>query len=160
MIRTATPEDAPAICAIYNPYITNDVTSFEQHAVSITDMEARMTIVLEHYPWLVYEDGGEVLGFAYASRFKKRHAYRYVAETTVYLPPQTTRKGIGTALYTALLEQLKTQGITQAVGCIALPNPASVALHEKLGYTKVAHFPKVGYKFDQWIDVAYWQKAL
>ncbi len=160
MIRPATPHDAPALCAIYNPYITDDLTSFEKEPVAEKAMAGRIRSISEDYPWLVYEQDNTILGFAYASQWKSRHAYRFAAETTIYLPQSTTRQGIGTPLYTELLKRITDQGITQAIACIAIPNPASTAFHAKLGYKEVAHFPKVGFKFDQWIDVQYWQKAL
>ncbi|HEX8606942.1 MAG TPA: GNAT family N-acetyltransferase [Pseudoduganella sp.] len=112
-------------------------------------------------PWLVLETaGGVVAGYAYATRWRVRHAYRFSVETTVYLAHDSTGKGYGTALYTALLQRLREAGCHLAIGGIALPNEASVALHERLGYRKVAHFGEVGRKFDRWIDVGYWELKL
>lgn len=160
MIRNATENDAAAVAAIYNPYITDVLTSFERDPLTVEAMAARMAGIMARYPWLVYERDGELLGYAYATRWKERHAYRYCAETCIYLHREAPGQGIGSALYAELLPRLPDHGIQVAIGCIALPNDASVALHEKFGYRKVGHFPKVGFKFGQWIDVGYWQKVL
>ncbi len=112
-------------------------------------------------PWLVAEnDSGVVVGYAYASKWKGRCAYRHSAEVTVYLAPDAAAQGVGTRLYEALFSELRDRGIHTAIGGIALPNPPSVALHEKFGMKKVAHFAEVGHKFDRWIDVGYWQVVL
>lgn len=161
MIRDASPQDGPAIAAIYNPYITETDISFEQEPLSDAAMGQRMEKVLATYPWLVSETAdGDIVGYAYATRWKERHAYRYCAETCIYLRQGLAGQGIGTALYTELLRRLAAMEIRHAIGCIALPNVASVALHEKLGFYKVAHFHGVGFKFNRWIDVGYWQKVL
>lgn len=160
MIRDATENDAAAIAAIYNPYITDLLTSFEKDPVSPETMMERIQTVQARYPWLVHEADGEIIGYAYATRWKERHAYRYCAECAVYLRPGAGGKGKGTALYTGLLSRLPACEVQVAIGCIALPNDASVALHEKLGFRKVGHFPEVGHKFGQWIDVGYWQLRL
>jgi phosphinothricin acetyltransferase len=112
------------------------------------------------FPWLVAEQGSEVVGYAYATPWKTRSAYRFSAEITAYLSPAHARRGIGTQLYAELFSILRAQGIHAVMGCIALPNDASVALHEKLGLRKVAHFQQVGFKLDRWIDVGYWQRLL
>lgn len=160
MIRNVRAEDGAALAAIYNPYITDLVTSFEIKPVTADEMAERIRRITEHYPWLVYELEGEIVGYAYASRWKEREAYHYCAETTIYLRTGEEGKGIGTLLYQALLDRLPAHGVKVAIGCIALPNDGSVALHEKLGFQKVGHFPAVGYKFDDWIDIGYWRKAL
>jgi L-amino acid N-acyltransferase YncA len=160
MIRAATGHDGPSLASIYNPYITDLVTSFEYEAVDGAEMTRRVGTVTGRYPWLVYEHGGEILGYAYASRWKERVAYHYCAETTIYLRQGDEGRGIGTQLYTELLRILPAHDVKIAIGCIALPNDASVALHEKLGFEKVGHFPAVGFKFDRWIDIGYWRKAL
>jgi len=160
MTRDATENDAPAIAAVYNPYITDFLTSFEKDPVSPEGMAERIRTVQVRYPWLVCEVGGEVLGYAYANRWKERHAYHYCAECAVYLRTDAGGRGLGTALYTELLRRLPACDVKVAIGCIALPNDASVALHEKMGFEKVGHFPRVGYKFGQWIDIGYWQLAL
>lgn len=159
-VRDASEDDAAAVAAIYNPYITDLATSFEQDPLTAGAMAERMHGVMARYPWLVYERDGEIAGYAYATRWKERHAYRFCAETCIYLRQGCEGQGIGTALYTELLRRLPPHDIKIAIAGIALPNGASVALHEKFGFEKVAHYPKVGYKFGQWIDVGYWQKAL
>lgn len=152
--------DGEALAAIYNPYITDGVISFEYDAVDGDEMTRRVQRITERYPWIVYERNGQIQGYAYASRWKERAAYHYCAETTVYLRQGQEGKGLGTLLYEELLRRLSRHDVTIAIGCIALPNQASVALHEKLGFEKVGHFPEVGYKFDQWIDIGYWRKKL
>ncbi|MCK5902999.1 MAG: N-acetyltransferase [Cocleimonas sp.] len=158
MIRNATADDADIICNIYNDYIENTVISFEEAPLSVTEMKQLINRVLDQYLWLVFEKDQQVLGYAYANQWKERSAYRYTLETTIYLAPQAIGQGIGTQLYAALIKQLNHKGIHNIVACIALPNIQSVALHEKLGFKKVAHFEAVGRKFNQWIDVGFWQR--
>ena len=162
MIRTATQEDAAPIAEIYNHYIEHTVVTFEESRVSGDEIGARIIETLEaKLPWLVAEDEqGRVLGYAYASKWKGRCAYRYSVEITVYLAQQATGKGLGRQLYKVLFEQLKQLSYHTVIGGISLPNPASVALHEKCGLEKVAHFKEVGFKFGQWVDVGYWQGQL
>jgi len=148
------------LATIYNPYITDGVISFEYDAVDGNEMARRIGRITERYPWIVYEIDGHIQGYAYASRWKERAAYHYCAETTVYLRQGQEGKGIGTLLYEELLRRLPNHDVKIAIGCIAVPNEASVALHEKLGFEKVGHFPEVGFKFDRWIDIGYWRKAL
>ncbi|MEM9251088.1 MAG: N-acetyltransferase family protein [Planctomycetota bacterium] len=157
MIRDATPADAPAIAAVYNHYVERSIATFEEVAVSADEMARRMEPAQGRTPFLVAEDDAAVVGYAYACPFNTRAAYRHTREITVYLHPERTGRGHGTALYRELLDRLKTQGIHAVIGGVSLPNPASVALHEKLGFTKVAEFPEVGRKFDRWIAVGYWQ---
>ena len=111
-------------------------------------------------PWLVAEQGAQVVGYAYAGKWNARAGYRFSAEITVYLEPGHARRGIGSALYGELFPLLEAQGIRAVIAGIALPNEGSVALHEKFGFTKVAHFRAIGFKFSQWIDVGYWQRTL
>ena len=160
MIRDATLDDAPAVAAVYNPYIIETDISFEETPVSDAEMAERMAAVQCAYPWLVYEVDQEIIGYAYASRWHVRHAYRYSVETSIYLKRDVLRRGIGRALYAELLSRIAAQGIRVAIGGIALPNDASIALHEKFGFEKVALYPSVGFKFGRWIDVSYWQKFL
>jgi phosphinothricin acetyltransferase len=160
-LRDAIADDARAIAAIYNPYILNTTISFEEEAVTDAAMAQRIADVQGGgLPWLVAERDGKVLGYAYATKWRVRHAYRFSVESSVYLAPEAARQGVGTALYTALLAQLAERGVHLVIGGIALPNDASVALHEKMGYEKVAHFREVGFKFGRWLDVGYWQKKL
>ncbi len=160
MIRAATTNDAAAIAAIYNHYIANSIITFEETPVSADEMAARIAEVTASLPWLVFESAGEVMGYAYASPWKSRCAYRFSVETTVYLAATATGRGIGTQLYTALLADLRGRSLHSVIGGVALPNAASVALHEKFGFEKVAHFKQVGWKFDRWIDVGYWELML
>lgn len=159
-IRPCRPGDSQAICDIYNYYIEHTVISFEETALAAGDMEQRIASYTQRYPWLVCCADGELAGYAYANKWQLRCAYESCVETTVYLRPGEGGKGYGTALYGVLLELLQQQGFHVAIAGIALPNEASVRLHENFGYSKVGHFPEVGRKFGRWIDVGYWQKAL
>lgn len=160
-VRLALPTDAPAICAIYNPYVTTTTITFEEEAVAEPDMAQRIADVgTAGLPWLVAETGGKVVGYAYATRWRVRQAYRYSVESTVYVDPAFVGQGVGRALYDVLLDELRQRGLHLVIGGIALPNEGSIALHEKLGFHKVAHFAEVGMKFGRWIDVGYWQLNL
>jgi phosphinothricin acetyltransferase len=160
-IRPATLADAWSIAGIYNHYIRHTVVTFEEDILSTKVMEQRIAGVRDAaLPWLVAENRDGIVGYAYGGRFKDRSAYRFCAETTVYLAHGREGHGIGTRLYTELLEALQRQGVRTAVGLIALPNPASVTLHEKLGFVHTGTLKAVGYKLDRWVDVGYWQKLL
>lgn len=161
MIRLATPSDADAIAAIYNYYVLNTTVTFEEQALSPEQMAERLrAVVAAQLPWLALELDGQIAGYAYASRWKARSAYRFTAESSVYIARERVGQGLGKALYRELLAQLKPCGIHAVVGCLGLPNAASVALHEKCGFQKVAHFNEVGFKFGTWLDVGYWQALL
>lgn len=161
VIRLATSADAAAIVAIYNHYVLNTTISFEEQAVSAAQMQERIADVLgKGLPWLVLEIDGVLLGYAYATPWRVRNAYRFSVETSVYLHAGQTRRGLGRQLYDELLARLSAHGCHLVIGGIALPNPASISLHEALGYRQVACFNEVGYKFGQWLDVGYWQKIL
>jgi phosphinothricin acetyltransferase len=160
MIRAATAADAAAIVAIYNYYIKNTTVTFEESPLPPADMAQRIATVSADFPWLVLERDARVLGYAYASRFHARSAYRFTVETTVYVAHDAHRSRVGTELYGTLLERLRAQKLHRALGVIALPNDASVALHEKLGFRKVGETEEVGWKFSRWINVGYWQFAL
>lgn len=160
-IRDAALHDAPAIADIYNPYVLNTTISFEEEAVSSDEIAKRMTQVQQQgLPYLVLETNAEVQGYAYATPWRVRKAYRYSVEVTVYLKADAHGQGYGTALYQALFIRLKAMGVHAVIGGITQPNPASVALHEKLGMRQVALFPEVGFKFGAWRDVGYWQLTL
>jgi L-amino acid N-acyltransferase YncA len=160
IIRGVSEADAAAICAIYNPYVRDTEISFEQAPVSETDMVQRIRDYTAQYPWLVSEVEGEVVAYAYATRWRTRAAYDYTLESTIYVNGAYTGRGIGKPLYLELLRELKSRGVRAVVGCIALPNDASVVLHKKCGFVKVAHFPQVGRKFERWVDVGFWQATL
>lgn len=158
--RVACPGDAEAICGIYNPYVLDSVVSFEEDAVTAPEMRRRMCAHGAGYPWLVIEVAGTIDGFAYATPWKARAAYRHSVECSVYVAPRAHRRGHGRRLYLELLERLRASGMRTAIAGIAQPNEASVALHEALGFAKVAHFRRVGFKFGRWVDVGYWQLHL
>ncbi len=160
MIRPAQPTDAAAIAAIYNHYILHTAISFEETAVTAEEIAARMAAIQPALPWLVAERDGAVVGYAYASPWKSRAAYRHSVETTVYVDQHRGRSGLGSELYAALIVELQRRSIHSLMGGIALPNPASIALHEKFGFRKVAQFEQVGRKFERWIDVGYWELIL
>ncbi|MBI9103672.1 MAG: N-acetyltransferase [Spirochaetales bacterium] len=157
MIRDVEEKDAIGIASIYNYYVDKTWITFEQEAVSSFVMAERIRSTTENYPWMVFEEDGKILGYIYADRWKSRAAYRYTVESTIYLDKDAGRKGIGRKLYTELLPRLKEMGIKTVVVCIAIPNEASIGLHEKLGFRKVGIFTKVGYKFETWIDVGFWE---
>lgn len=158
MIREAVGGDSLAIAEIYNHYIENTATSFEEKPVSGTDIQGRIESVQGvGLPWIVAVEDGAVVGYAYATKWKERSAYRFAVEVSVYLSNHIQGRGLGTTLYETIFSKLKEAGVQTVIGGITLPNPASVALHEKMGMKKVAHFEKVGFKFDHWHDVGYWQ---
>lgn len=159
-IRPVHFEDAEAICAIYNHYVRNTTISFEEEEVVPSEMSRRIVDVTETLPWLVIENEGVVDGYAYATKWRARSAYRFSVEISVYLSPDAIGKGYGVSLYTNLMEQLATLGVHAVIAGIALPNEKSIKLHEKMGLKKVAHFEQVGFKNQQWVDVGYWQKML
>ncbi|MFO1413800.1 MAG: arsinothricin resistance N-acetyltransferase ArsN1 family B [Burkholderiales bacterium] len=159
-VRPATPADAEAVCTIYNPFVTGTVVTFEETPVATDEMAARIAQVSRTHHWLVATAGGAVAGYAYAGPWRTRAAYREAAECSVYVAPAHARRGVARALYARLLALLRAQGIHTVIGGIALPNDASVALHERMGFAPVAHFREVGFKFGRRIDVGYWQLLL
>jgi L-amino acid N-acyltransferase YncA len=159
-IRSATVADAAAICDIYNHYVLNTCISFELEPVTVEEMAQRIENISAQFAWLVYEEQGRILGYAYAAKWKPREAYRHAVESSIYLTAGSTGKGIGSQLYQRLFALLRERNVHTVIGGIAMPNAGSVAVHEKMGFVKVAHFNQVGKKFDQWIDVGYWQLLL
>lgn len=160
-IRSASAKDAAEIARIYNHYVAATCITFETDPVAVCDMAGRIAETLAApLPWLVAESAEGLTGYAYASKWKGRCAYRFSVESTVYLSRDHTGKGIGEALYSELIAQLRRLSMHTVIGGIALPNRASVALHERLGFKKVAHFEQVGFKQDRWVDVGYWQLLL
>jgi L-amino acid N-acyltransferase YncA len=161
MIRTATAADASAIVSIYNYYVTSTTITFEEAAVTAEEMARRIdNVASAGLPWLVLESEGKVIGYAYATKWRERAAYRYSVESTVYLRQGHGGKGLAGPLYGALIAQLRECGVHAVIGGIAQPNEASVRLHEKLGFQRVAMFREVGRKFDRWLDVGYWELLL
>jgi L-amino acid N-acyltransferase YncA len=156
-IRSATPSDAGEIAAIYNWYVENTAITFEVDPVSAVEMARRVEAVLAEHEWLVLERAGELLGYAYAGRFRERAAYRHATESTIYLRHGLEGKGMGRPLYAELVRRTFARGYRHLVGAIALPNEASVRLHERLGFVKAGHLVRIGRKFDRWIDVGNWQ---
>jgi L-amino acid N-acyltransferase YncA len=160
MIRPAHNDDAAVIHTIYAPSVTDSATTFETALPSVATMRERISTRLQHYPWLVWDEDGEVLAYAYAGRFRDRAAYDWIAETSIYVHHQAQRRGIARRLYTTLLDVMRLQGINQAIGAITLPGTASVAMHEAMGFTATGVWRQCGYKLGQWWDVGMWQKEL
>jgi L-amino acid N-acyltransferase YncA len=160
LIRRVTPADAAAIAAIYNHHVVNTVVTFEENPVDEATMRSRIGEIDASHAWFVATIDGRVGGYAYASAWRARSAYRRSVETTVYVANEMVGRGLGRALYDALLRELAQRGFHCAMGGIALPNAASVALHERMGFDKVAHLREVGWKLGRWIDVGYWQRLL
>ena len=160
MIRPIEKKDVPFVLAIYNYYIKNTVITFEEVEIDAAEMQRRVDEITMSYPWVVYEEGGEIHGYAYVSPWKTRSAYRYSAESTIYLHPERTGNGTGYKLYGHLIEEARKKGLHHLLGGIALPNPASIALHEKLKFQQCAHFKEVGFKFEKWVDTGYWELLL
>ncbi|MGH8146629.1 MAG: arsinothricin resistance N-acetyltransferase ArsN1 family B [Rhodanobacteraceae bacterium] len=158
LIRMATRADVADICAIYNHYVATSEATFDETPASVDDMAHRIETITAAWPWLVAETGGTVIGYAYASQWKPRVGYRHTVESSVYLDPAQFGHGTGSALYASLLEILRQRGAHCVIAGIALPNAVSVALHEKFGFRKAAHFSESGIKFGRWIDVGYWQR--
>ncbi|HFI0255461.1 TPA: N-acetyltransferase family protein [Streptococcus suis] len=159
-IRSARLEDATYLVAIYAPYVENTAITFETEVPTVSDFVRRIEKTLEKFPYLVAVEEDQVIGYAYASTYYARAAYDWTVELSVYIQQEARGKGIGTLLYNALEEELTARGFKNFLACIALPNPASIALHEKRGYEQVAHFKQVGYKFGRWHDIVWLQKSL
>ena len=160
MIRPVTPADAQALVDIYNPYVRGTTITFEEEPVTAEEMAGRITKVTEAYPWLVWDEGGQILGYAYSSVWRARAAYRYSTETAIYLSMEHGGQGVGTRLYQALLDDLRRRGFHLALSGLALPNDPSVRLHERLGFRKAGHMREAGWKFGRWIDVGFWELLL
>ena len=160
-IRPAILDDAEQICEVYNHYVMTSTITFEEEPVTPADMANRIRDVQSaSLPWLVAASDGKILGYAYASKWKGRPAYKFSAEVTIYVRQGLGHSGIGAQLYGHLLPALKSRGMHAVIGGVALPNDASLRFHQKFGFEKVAHFKEVGYKFNRWIDVTYWQLNL
>jgi phosphinothricin acetyltransferase len=157
MIRFAAPKDAIGICAIYNYYIKHTVVTFEETPVSVKEMESRIGAIRASYPWLVWEEEGALIGYAYLNKWKERRAYSFSLEDSIYIKQGHERRGIGLKLLTSLLEETRKTKTHAVIAGICLPNEQSVGLHEKLGFKKVAHFEEVGFKCNQWLDVGCWE---
>jgi phosphinothricin acetyltransferase len=159
-IRIARVDDAEQILEIYAPYVLNTDISFETIVPSKEDMQGRITSILEKNPWLVLEEDSYILGYAYASKHRERAAYRWSVDISIYVRQECRGRGIGKALYTALLPILKLQGYYNVYAGICLPNEASVGIHESFGFRKMAHYTRVGYKAGHWLDTGWWELSL
>jgi len=159
-IRSALPSDAEQIYIIYNKYIADSHITFEEEPVRAEAMAERIETVVRTLPWIVLKERDQMIGYAYASRWRTRSAYRHSVESTIYLDPAAVGRGLSTRLYGALIDALRQSGLHTVIGGIALPNEPSIRLHEKLGFVKTAQFREVGNKFGRWIDVGYWQMLL
>lgn len=166
-IRTATPADAEALLSIYAPYIEQTAITFEYDVPSVDEFRSRIEHTLLKYPYLVAEQDGDIVGYAYAGVFKARAAYDHCVETSIYVSMDCQRQGIGRMLYDALEQKLKAQGILNVNACISWidePNEylthQSPDFHTRLGYKKAAHFHLCGYKFGQWFDMIWMEKMI
>ncbi len=159
-IRPATVADAAAIQRIYAPIVAETAISFEEMPPTADEMAERIASTLQTHPYLVAVDGGKVCGYVYASAHAERAAYRHSVNTTVYIASDARRLGVGRALYSELLPELKRRGFHMAFAGIALPNPASVSLHESVGFEPLGVYREVGFKFSRWHDVGWWQRPL
>ena len=160
MLRMARPSDGPSLAALYAPYVTHGVESFEAKPPSGDELSRRVAATVPDHPWLVAEEGGQVAAYAYACPHRDRPAYRWSVEVSVYVRRDCQRQGHGRRLYATLLELLRRQGYRRAFAGITLPNPGSVGLHEAMGFEPVGVFPDVGFKFGAWRDVGWWTLAL
>lgn len=159
-IRLVQASDAEQMLAIYAPFIKESSTTFELEVPTIEQFKQRIWTILEHAPWLVCEVEGEILGYAYASKHRQRAAYQWSVESSVYVGAKLRRKGVGKALYSSLFQLLQLQGFYNVYAGITLPNLASVALHENLGFSHIGTYELVGYKLGKWHDVGWWQLSL
>jgi L-amino acid N-acyltransferase YncA len=159
-IRMATGDDAAGVRSIYGPIIEATAVSFELDVPSEAEMAARIVERQPAYPWLVAEDAGSITGYAYAGRFSARAAYDWSVETSVYLAETARGRGVGSVWYKTLFRVLAAQGYRRAMAGIALPNPASVALHERTGFTLIGVYKSVGWKLGAWHDVGWWQRSV
>lgn len=159
-VRPATTANAAAMLAIYAPIVEATAISFELTPPTIAQFAERIRTTIRDLPWLVADDQGSVLGYAYANHHRVRGAYRWSVDTSVYVDPRSWRRGVATELYRVLLDELTVLGYVSAYAGIALPNDASVALHEKLGFMPIGRFPNVGFKNGAWHDVGWWHRPL
>jgi L-amino acid N-acyltransferase YncA len=159
-VRTASVADAEACAAIYAPYVTDTAISFETEPPGVEEMAARISAALETHAWVVLEEDGRVVGYAYGARFAPREAYRWSCEVSVYLEMGRTRTGGGRALYEALFALLAERGYRTAVGGMTLPNEASAGLHRAMGFEPVGTYRGIGFKHGAWHDVAWMQRSL
>lgn len=159
-IRTVQASDAARLAEIYNYYIKETIITFELEPINAAEMETRIANISDRFPYLILEEDGIVIGYAYCFPWKGREAYNRTVESAIYLDHEAVGKGHGKRLYSALIEEAKLRGYHSMIGGIALPNDVSIRLHESLGFKKAAHFEEMGFKFGKWIDTPYWQLRL
>jgi phosphinothricin acetyltransferase len=159
-IRQVKPEDATAILAIYAPYISGTPVTFEETIPSADEMAARIESIRHNLPFLVCEADGKIAGYAYATNYRNRSAYRWTCELSVYVHPEYRRKKVGTLLYNCATRILRYQGIRMALAAITIPNPESTRFHERFGFMKTAEFHQVGFKQGSWHTVGWWELDL
>ena len=160
MIRFATVADVPAILAIYAPYVKNTAISFEYSVPTLEEFTARFDTITAQFPWLVWEEDGQVLGYAYAAAPFERAAFSWCAEPSIYLCPQIQGKGIGRKLYEALEKLLRCQGYRTLYAIVTTDNTPSIAFHKAVGYRHLADFPNCGFKLDRWHGITWLEKSL
>ena len=160
MIRDLDIKDTKQLLDIYNYYVLNTIVTFDIELLLIEAFIEKITRINNDYPFIVFEENNEILGYAYGSKWRPKPAYKHTVESTVYVKNGAHGKQIGTKLYGKLLDLLKEEGYHMVLGGLTLPNEVSVKLHEKFGFKQVAHFKEVGRKFDTWLDVAFWQLKL
>ena len=160
LVRDATAQDAAACAAIYAPYVTDTPISFEEQPPSASEMADRILAASRTHAWVVLEDGGRVVGYAYGGPFRNRAAYRFSCEVSVYVETGRRRTGAGRALYEALLPRLTERGFNTALAGMTMPNDASVALHRAMSFHPVGTYREVGFKHGAWHDVAWVQRIL
>lgn len=159
-VRNAVEADAAQLLAIYAPYVEQTAITFETEVPSVAEFEKRIVETQEKFPYLVAEEDGEIIGYAYAHPYYGRAAYAWTVESSIYVKMDGRKAGVGTILYDALENALAEQHVVNVLACISLPNEGSIAFHSKRGYQKVAHFDRIGYKFDKWHDIVWLQKRL
>lgn len=159
-LRLATPADADQVLQVYAPYVRDTAVSFEYQPPTSAQMTARMEEILETYPYLVWDEPDGIKGYAYAHRYGPREAYSWVAELSIYTHPSVQGTGVAEALYRALIQLLREQGVWRAYAIVTWPNPSSRRFHEKLGFRVYGQFPNAGYKHGQWYDVLHMELAL
>lgn len=157
MIRNATLEDAKDIVKIYNYYILNTNITFEVEEIDTNEMKNRIEKKLGKEPWIIYEEDGKVLGYAYIGEWRSRAAFRNTKEVSIYLDSNEKGKGIGSKLLKELIKLAKEYKVHTLMAGITIPNEYSIGLHEKFGFKKVGHCEQVGFKNNQWLDLGFWQ---
>ena len=160
ILRRATEADAPALLAIYRPFVESTAVSFETAVPTHAEFAARIAKAVEGWQWLVAEQNAQCVGYAYGSSHRERPAYQWSVEVSAYVHPNFYRQGIGRALYLKLFEELKHKGFCNAFAGVALPNESSMALHRSVGFEPIGTFKAVGRKFGKWHDVAWFQRTL